>query len=217
MTGIVIAIVVLIVLAAAAFYVVQQRNRKANAERADQLRAQAATTAQATLPGAQERAAEADAKAEEARAAAQRAEAEAEEARVVAARQEAEHEAQVRAADRLDPRVDHKAENYEPQVAGTTDRQPTPPAEVNAVPAEPVQPAEPAAPAQPAEPATPAEPAQQARPAEQAQPAEPATQQPTQAPLLPRRTPGAQDMPGAPIEKTDEGGGWFSKKGPGES
>ena len=29
-------------------------------------------------------------------------------------------------------------------------------------------------------------------------------------PLLPRRTPGGNDMPGKPIE-TDGGGGWFTK------
>ena len=32
-----------------------------------------------------------------------------------------------------------------------------------------------------------------------------------QSPSLPRRTPGAQEMPGKPIERTDGGGGWFSK------
>ena len=36
--------------------------------------------------------------------------------------------------------------------------------------------------------------------------------QPTAAPGLPQRTRGAQEMPGQPIEKTDEGGGWFTKK-----
>jgi hypothetical protein len=30
-------------------------------------------------------------------------------------------------------------------------------------------------------------------------------------PLLPRRTPGANEMPGKPIEQTDTGGGWFTK------
>ena len=47
--------------------------------------------------------------------------------------------------------------------------------------------------------------------------AEPATQQTSdgtqdgRAPLLPRRTPGANEMPGKPIEQTDGGGGWFTK------
>ena len=33
----------------------------------------------------------------------------------------------------------------------------------------------------------------------------------TAAPALPRRTPGAQEMPGKPIEQTDSGGGWFTE------
>jgi hypothetical protein len=49
--------------------------------------------------------------------------------------------------------------------------------------------------------------------------AEPAAEQPAttqagdegQPPLLPRRTPGANEMPGKPIEQTDSGGGWFTK------
>ena len=132
-TFIVIAVIVLVVLGVAA-YVIRQRNREANIARADQLRTQAATQAQSTLPPTQDRAAEAEARAEEARVAAERAQAEAEEARVAAAQAEAQHESQVRAADRLDPRVDHKADDYEPQVGGTVDQQPTPPAEVNAEP-----------------------------------------------------------------------------------
>ena len=43
---------------------------------------------------------------------------------------------------------------------------------------------------------------------------EPVTSESTQdgrAPLLPRRTPGANEMPGKPIEQTDGGGGWFTK------
>ena len=136
-TFIVIAVIVLVVIGIAA-YVIRQRNREANIARADQLRTQAATQAQSTLPPTQDRAAEAEARAEEARAAAERAQAEAEEARVAAAQAEAQHEGQVRAADRLDPRVDHRADDYSPQVGGTVDQQPTPPAEVNAEqPAEP--------------------------------------------------------------------------------
>ena len=47
---------------------------------------------------------------------------------------------------------------------------------------------------------------------------EAASEQPTTAdeqaasPGLPQRTRGAQEMPGKPIEKTDEGGGWFTRK-----
>ena len=149
-TFIVIAVIVLVVIGVAA-YVISQRNREANIARADQLRTQAATQAQSTLPPTQDRAAEAEARAAEARAAAERAEAEAEEARVAAAQAEAQHEGQVRAADRLDPRVDHRSDDYAPQVGGTVDQQPTPPAEANAEPPAPAS--EPARPP----PRTPAE------------------------------------------------------------
>ena len=67
---IVIAVIVLVVIAVAA-YVIRQKNRETNIARADQLRSQAASQAQTTLPPAQDRAAEAEAKAEEARAAAE--------------------------------------------------------------------------------------------------------------------------------------------------
>ena len=188
-TFIVIAVIVLVVIGVAA-YVIRQRNREANIARADQLRTQAATQAQSTLPPTQDRAAEAEARAEEARLAAERAQAEAEEARVAAAQAEAQHESQVRAADRLDPRVDHKADDYAPQVGGTVDQQPTPPAEVNAEP----------------------ETAHETATADDA-PAEQTTEQSSDgAPALPRRTRGAQEMPGKPIEKTDDGGGWFTRK-----
>lgn len=180
-TFIVIAVIVLVVLAVA-FVVIQRKNREANIERADQLRTKAATEAQATIAPAQDRAATAEAEAAEARAVAEKAEAEAEAARLEAQQVEASHEAQVRAADRLDPRVDHKADDYAPQVAGTVDQQPTAPSDVNAEPATEA-------------PATATE-------------AEAPT---TSSPGLPRRTPGAQEMPGRPIE-TDGSGGWFTRK-----
>jgi FtsZ-interacting cell division protein ZipA len=180
-TFIVIAVIALVVIGVAA-YVIRQRNRGANIARAEQLRTEAASRAQSTLPPTQERAAEAEARAEEARAAAQRAQAEAEEARVAAAQAEALHEGQVRAADRLDPRVDHRADDYSPQVGGTVDQRPTPPAEVNAEP--------------------------------QPEPGHATEQNADGAPPLPRRTRGAQEMPGKPIEKTDGGGGWFTRKDP---
>jgi FtsZ-interacting cell division protein ZipA len=199
-TATVIAIVVVLVVLAVAGYVIQQKNRQANIDRADQLRQQAATTAQATLPQAQDEAAEAAAEAEAAQARAEQARADAEAARVEAARAEAEHESQVRAADRLDPRVDHEADDYAPQVAGTTDQQPTPPSEVNTEPTP-----EPA-------PETATEPTPEPAAESTTEPAPEQTDETGSGPLLPRRTPGAQEMPGKPIEKTDEGGGWFTKK-----
>ena len=134
MTTLIIVLVIIAVVIAVAAFLVQRKNREANAARADQLRAQAATQAQATIAPAQERAAAAEAEAEQARAVAAKAEAEAEEARLAAQQIEATHEGQVRAADRVDPRVDHKADDYAPQVAGTADHTPTPPSEVNAEP-----------------------------------------------------------------------------------
>jgi FtsZ-interacting cell division protein ZipA len=185
-TTLIIVLVIIAVVIAVAAFLIRKKNREANVARAEQLRTQAATQAQSTIAPAQERAAAAEAEAEQARAAAAKAEAEAHEARLAAAQIEATHEGQVRAADRVDPRVDHKADDYAPQVAGTADHTPTPPSEVDAEP----------------------------RVTEQ-----PTTEQPTetratdegQPPLLPRRTPGANEMPGKPIEQTDNGGGWFTK------
>ena len=187
-TFIVIAVIVLVVLAVA-LVVIQRKNRAANIERAEELRTTAATEAQATIAPAQDRAATAEAEAAEARAVAEKAEAEAQAARLEAQQVEASHEAQVRAADRLDPRVDHKSDDYTPQVAGTVDQQPTPPAEVNAEPT--------------------AEPTGETA-AETAATEQPAATEPS-TPGLPRRTPGAQEMPGRPIE-TDGSGGWFTRK-----
>ena len=204
MTALIIIIVVLVVVLAAAYYVFSQKNRQSNIERSDQLRQRAATQAQATIAPAQERAAAAEAEAAEARAAAEQAEREAREARIEAQQVEATHESQVRAADRLDPRVDHKADDYAPQVPGTVDQQPTPPAEVNAD-LEPSPQAEPAPERSP----------EAAPPAEQAEAAPETSTTQTSAgnpPLLPRRTPGSNDMPGKPIEKTDGGGGWFTRQ-----
>jgi hypothetical protein len=191
-TALIIILVVLVIVLAAAFFVIRQKNRQSNIERSDQLRQQAATQAQGTIAPAQARAAEAEAEAEEARARAEQAEREAREARIEAQQVEAAHEGQVRAADRLDPRVDHKADDYAPQVPGTVDQQPTPPSEVNA------------------EPAPEAERAPEAEAAPAATETSPQQTSASNPPLLPRRTPGSNDMPGKPIE-TDGGGGWFTK------
>ena len=191
-TTIVIIIIVVLVVAAVAAFLITKRNKEAKdakIARAEELRTEAAAKAQTTIAPAQQDAAEAERKAEAARLQAERAEAEAREAQVAAHQVEAEHEAQVRDADRIDPRVDHKADDYAPQVGGTTDQVPTPPSEANRTPD-----------------------------------ATPATTHDTDthdtttadeqasAPGLPQRTRGAQEMPGKPIEKTDEGGGWFTRK-----
>lgn len=198
MTTLIIVLVIIAVVIAVAAFLIRRKNREANVARADQLRAQAATQAQSTIAPAQERAAAAEAEAEQARAAAAQAEAEAHEARLAAQQIEATHEGQVRAADRVDPRVDHKADDYAPQVPGTADHTPTPPSEVNAEPA--------------IEPTT-TEPTATQPTATQPTATEPTADgtQDDRAPLLPRRTPGANEMPGKPIEQTDGGGGWFTK------
>ena len=202
MTTLIIVLVIIAVVIAVAAFLIQRKNREANVARADQLRAQAATQAQSTIAPAQERAAAAEAEAEQARAAAAKAEAEAHEARLAAQQIEATHEGQVRAADRVDPRVDHKADDYAPQVPGTADQTPTPPSEVDAEPTA----TEPAA----TEP-TATEPTVAERPPTAAGHDVGDRAPDGQAPLLPRRTPGANEMPGKPIEQTDGGGGWFTK------
>lgn len=207
MTALIIIVVILVVALAAAAFLIRQKNQQANIARADQLRKQAASQAQATIAPAQERAAEAEAEAEEARARAEQAEREAREARLEAQQVEATHESQVRAADRLDPRVDHKADDYAPQVPGTVDQQPTAPAEVNAEP----EPAPAPAPQAEAPGTTPRDEAPAAETTQPTSAETPAAETTERAPLLPRRTPGSNDMPGKPIEKTDGGGGWFTK------
>ena len=98
---------------------------------------------------------------------------------------EAEHEAQVRDADRLDPRVDHTADDYAPQVPGDVDQQPTPPSEADS----------------------------ESQAGTDTGTTDPETTTRDQAaPGLPQRTRGAQEMPGQPIPKIDEGGGWFTRK-----
>ncbi|MCF6376054.1 hypothetical protein L2K70_00375 [Nocardioides KLBMP 9356] len=194
MTTLIIVIVVVLVVAAVAAFLVNKRNKDAKIARAEELRSQAATQAQSTIAPAQQDAAEAERRAEEARAQAQRAEAEAREAQVAAQQVEAEHEAQVREADQLDPRVDTRADDYSPQVPGGVDQQPTPPSEVNRTP----------------DPAT-TDSTDSTDSTGTTATATPADEH-AAAPGLPQRTRGAQEMPGQPIEKTDDGGGWFTKR-----
>jgi hypothetical protein len=194
----VILILVVIIIAAAAALVLRHNNKQANITRADNLRTHAAAQAQTTLPPVQDRAAEAEAKAEEARVAAERAQAEAEEARVAALQAEAEHEAQIRAADRLDPRVDHKADDYAPQVGGTVDQQPAGPADTDASPD-----------AAPVEDTT--ETTTETTTDTTTDTSTETTQDPD-APLLPQRNPGTHEMPGKPLEAEGGSGGWFTRK-----
>jgi hypothetical protein len=92
-------------------------------EKAELLRERADVEA-AGLPDAQARADQAATEAERARLEAQRAEERAAAVRAEAAQERAIHEEKIRAADRLDPDVDHEAKDYSPDVvdpAGPSD------------------------------------------------------------------------------------------------
>jgi hypothetical protein len=92
----------------------RKKNQQENRARAAEIR-ESAEAGAAVIPDAQARARETEAQAEQARLQAERAEERARAARTEAAQQEALHEDQVRAADRLDPDVDHKADDYTPE------------------------------------------------------------------------------------------------------
>lgn len=115
-TVIVIVVIVVVVIALIGLVAASMRkkNRQDNAARAGQLREEADTRA-AAIPETQAEAKVAQAQAEKARLESQRAEERATEASQAAAQQQAAHEDQIRAADRLDPDVDTRAEDYSPQ------------------------------------------------------------------------------------------------------
>ena len=112
----VLIVLVLVAVAAIAALVMFMRakRRRDDAARADELRDQADLGAARTLPDAEVQAQRTEADAEQARIAAQRAEERAREARTGVVQEEAHHEDKVRAADRLDPRVDDTADDYAP-------------------------------------------------------------------------------------------------------
>ena len=91
----------------------RKRMQQDNRARAAEIREQAGTKA-AVIPEAEARARAEEARAEEVRLKAERAEERAREARGALAQEEALHEDRIRAADRLDPDVDHKAKDYTP-------------------------------------------------------------------------------------------------------
>lgn len=108
----------LIVIAVIARSVQKSRHEDAMAE-ADQMR-QRADERSVDLQEEDARAREAEARAEQARLQAERAERQAAEARTGVVQEEAKKEDQLRAADRLDPRVDHKSDDYTPRTDTTT-------------------------------------------------------------------------------------------------
>lgn len=117
-----IVLAVIVVIGVALVVVTMNRHKaEQNRARAADLRNEAAGQA----GGLQEhelRAREAEAQADRKRVEAERARQEAEAARQAQAQEEALHEDRIRQADRLDPEVDHRADDYEP----TTARQPEP-------------------------------------------------------------------------------------------
>lgn len=120
-----IVVAVLVVLALAALLVAMMRKRrteKAAKDRAhaENLRRQAATHAggieqsQTEAEKAAKKAEHAEARAERARIEAERAKAHADEARQGLDVEQAKYEDRLREADRLDPEVDHRADDYRP-------------------------------------------------------------------------------------------------------
>ncbi|MCW2833815.1 MAG: hypothetical protein JWN68_1768 [Nocardioides sp.] len=92
----------------------RKKSLEAKRSKAHELRQEAAGNA-ATLPDAHARAEQTAVEAERKRFEAERAEHEAQAARTAVEQERARHEDQIRAADRLDPDVDHKAKDYAPQ------------------------------------------------------------------------------------------------------
>ena len=98
----------------------KREHRRAEAER---IRQEAAAHA-GGLEESQVQAREAEARAEQARLQAQRAEEEAARAHQGVSQEQALHEDKLREADRLDPNVDHRAEDYHPDTSATERRAP---------------------------------------------------------------------------------------------
>ncbi len=111
----VIVIVVVIVVVAALVSVTGKRRNEQRHDKAEELREQATTQASG-LAESERQAEELRAKADLARAEAQRAEGQAANAEQGHQVEQAGYEDKLREADRLDPEVDHKARDYEPDV-----------------------------------------------------------------------------------------------------
>ncbi len=114
---VVLAVLLLLVIGLVAF-LMNKRKTEHNRARAELIRTQAVTHT-GDLTEAQRRAQEAEAEAQIARAEAERAEERATQAKQGHLMEEAHHEDRLREADRIDPDVDHRADDYAP---GTTDR-----------------------------------------------------------------------------------------------
>lgn len=111
--GWIIVAVVVVIVVIAALVAWRAQHHKKLAARADSLRAEARAHAN-DLGAHRHTAQEAAVRADEARAKAERAQREADNARQALAQEEATHEDKLREADRLDPSVDDKADDYQP-------------------------------------------------------------------------------------------------------
>ena len=109
---IVLAVLLLLVIGLFAF-VMNKRKTEHNRARAEEIRTQAVTQT-GDLTEAQRRAQEAEAQAQLKRAEAERAEERAAQAKQGHVMEEAHHEDRLREADRIDPDVDHRADDYAP-------------------------------------------------------------------------------------------------------
>ena len=115
---IIVIVVVLVVVGAAAYAVMTNRRNQARREQATELREEAVQTT-ASVEASRREAEEAAARAEVARAEAARAEREATQAKQGLNVDEARVEDRVRTADQLDPDVDTRAEDYQPEAPTT--------------------------------------------------------------------------------------------------
>jgi FtsZ-interacting cell division protein ZipA len=109
----IVVIVLAILLIGLIVSMVRKRNAETNRAHAEQLRTEAATQAP-TVSDSQRQAEAAEAQAQVARAEAERAELRANEAQQGAQVDQARQEDALREADRLDPDVDHRADDYRP-------------------------------------------------------------------------------------------------------
>jgi FtsZ-interacting cell division protein ZipA len=121
---IIVLAVVIIALIGLVGYVMNKKKREQNRVRAEGLRDEAGAAA-TEIPEAQVRAREAEARAERARLAAQKAEEDAARANQVLSTEEARYEDRIREADRLDPAVDHRAPDYQPDTSPAEVEQPS--------------------------------------------------------------------------------------------
>ncbi|GAA1776150.1 hypothetical protein GCM10009795_022760 [Nocardioides hankookensis] len=118
-TTVTIIVIVVVVLVVAGLAVALSRRRTAQRrEHAGHLRTEAAAQSEA-IDSSQRDAAAAEARAEVARAEAERAEQDAAQARQGLHVEEARQEDSLRAADAIDPDVDHRADDYRPGAAGS--------------------------------------------------------------------------------------------------